>query len=130
MNAAASVRTVDDAAQAVALIAQVLREEGVEADGPVDYNAARTAETILKARERHLKILQRRRELVPLALQQKHTGDAIVALRQIWQRMPSRHGAAMAAELGVSAAELDRVLTRAIAADLDEMSKVAIKGPT
>ena len=130
VNAPAAVCTPDDAAEAVALIAQVLREEGVEADGPVDYSAARTAETILKARERHLKILQRRKELVPLAQQQKHVSDAIVAIRQIWQRMPSRHGAAMAAELGVSAADLDRVLSRAIAADLDEMSKVAGKGPS
>ena len=125
-----AVRTPGDAAEAVALIAQILREEGVEADGAVDYNAARTAETILKARERHLKILQRRKELVPLVQQQKHTSDAIVAIRQIWQRMPSRHGAAMAAELGVSATDLDRVLSRAIAADLDEMSKVTSKGQT
>ena len=128
VNTAAPIQNADDAVQAIALIAQILREEGVEAPDAVDYNAARTAETILKARERHLKILQRRKELVPLVQQLKHTSDAIVAIRQIWQRMPSRHGAAMAAELGVSPADLDRVLSRAIASDLDEMSKVAIKG--
>lgn len=121
------VRTVEDAAEAVALIAQILREEGVEAPDSVDYNAARTAETILKARERHLKILQRRKELVPLVQQQKHVSDAIVSIRQVIQRLPSRHGASMAAELGVDAGDLDRVLSRAIAAELEELSRPITK---
>jgi antitoxin component HigA of HigAB toxin-antitoxin module len=122
-----AVRTEADAQAAVALIRRVLEAEGADA-GQIDFNAARTADTILKAYQRDLAMAQKRKELVPSALMQKHASDAITALRQIWQRSPSRHGAAMAAELGISATDLDRVWSRAIAADLEEMSKVTIKG--
>lgn len=61
------VTTSDDAREAVRLIEQVLAEEGAPLAGPIDYPAARLAETILKARDKALRIAERRKILVPLA---------------------------------------------------------------
>jgi hypothetical protein len=58
-----AVRTEDDARAAVTLIARILTTEGVDA-GRIDFNAARTADTILKAYERDLDLQVRRGELV------------------------------------------------------------------
>ena len=56
----APVTTPDDARAAVRLIEQVLADEGVASTRPVDFPAARLAETILKARDRSLRIAERR----------------------------------------------------------------------
>src|SRR4051812_19830708 len=66
------VRTQADAEEAISLIKRVLMEEGVPSEGPVDFDQARTAETILKARERELKMQERRKILVPLAKVVRH----------------------------------------------------------
>ena len=121
-----AVRTVDDAKAAVALIAEVLRQEGV-APGGIDFNATRMADTILKARERDLKIAQRRKELVPLAEQTKHVDKMFIAFRQAWQRMPSRHVPEMAARLSCDPALLDELMSKAIAADLEELSAPVVR---
>jgi hypothetical protein len=119
------LRTEADARDAIALIARVLQAEGVEAGGPIDFNAARTADTILKAYQRDLAMAQKRKELVPISGVKLHVEKAFVTARQTIQRLPSRHVPAMAAELGVDPGDLDRVLNRAIAAELEDMS-----GPT
>ena len=51
-----AVRTEQDAADAVTLIRRILSEEGAESAGQIDFGMARIAETILKARERELKM--------------------------------------------------------------------------
>src|SRR5215472_3412648 len=86
----AHVRSESDAREAVNLITRILNEEGVANDGTVDFAAARTADTILKARERELKMAQRRKELVPFASVKGHVERAFVAYRQAIQRLPSR----------------------------------------
>ena len=121
------VRTEADARDAIALIARVLQAEGVEAGGTIDYNAARTADTILKAHERDLKMAQRRKELVPMAAVKPHIEKAFVTMRQTIQQLPSRHVPAMAAELGCDPGDLDRVLNRAIAAELEDLSAPAVR---
>ena len=52
VTAVSPVSTPSDAADAVRLIAEVLRSEGVEPDGPIDLQMARLAESILKRAER------------------------------------------------------------------------------
>ena len=44
-----SVTTEDDARAAVSLVRQVLQEEGAYSSGTIDFEMARTAETILRA---------------------------------------------------------------------------------
>ena len=121
-----TVRTEDDAKAAVALIARVLRAEGATAD-EIGFGEARTADTILKAYERELKIAQRRKELVPLGRVREHVEKAFIGIRQAIQRLPSRHVAAIAAELGCEAAALDAALTKAIAAELDALSAPVVR---
>lgn len=122
-----TVRTEEDAKAAIALIARVLLAEGVASDGGIDFNAARTADTILKAHERELKIAQRRKELVPLARVKEHVEKAFIGLRQAIQRMPSRHVPEMAATLGCDPRALDAALSKAIAAELNELSAPVVR---
>lgn len=122
-----AVRTEQDAADAVTLIRRILSEEGAESTGQIDFGMARIAETILKARERELKMAQRRKELVPLERVREHVSRAFIGFRQAVQRLPSRHVAAIAAELGCDAGALDAALSKAIAAELDGLSAPVVR---
>ena len=72
----------------------------VLAVGGLDVSLARTAVTVLKARERHLKIAERRKELVPLAAVKDHVSKAFIGYRQAMERMPVRWASQIAATLG------------------------------
>lgn len=123
----AAVRTEQDAADAITLIRRILVEEGADSTGQIDFGMARIAETILKARERELKMAQRRKELVPLDRVRDHVSRAFIGYRQAMQRLPSRHVAAMAAELGCDAGVLEAALSKAIAAELDDLSTPVVR---
>ena len=123
----AEIKTPAAAAEAVALIKGVLRDEGIEVDGTIDYGLARTAELILRARDRALKIEERRRLLVPLDAVKRHVSGAFVGFRQTVQRMPSRHVPEMAARLGVDPGLLQTELDRMIAATLAEMAEPTVR---
>lgn len=124
---ATSVRTEEDAADAITLIRRILAEEGADSSGEIDFGMARIAETILKARERELKMAQRRKELVPLDRVREHVSRAFIGFRQAVQRLPSRHVAAIAAELGCDAGALEAALSKAIAAELDGLSAPVVR---
>jgi DNA-binding MarR family transcriptional regulator len=124
-----AVRTEDEARAAVGLILKVLRAEGSSVDdlAEVDFGMARTADTILKAYERDLKMAQRRKELVPLATVKQHIEKAFIGYRQAIQRLPSRFAAQIAAEAGCDASTLDASLSKAIATVLDELSSPVVR---
>jgi hypothetical protein len=126
-NATGAIRTEQDARDAITLLRRVLVEEGADANGTIDFNMARIAETILKAREREQKMAQRRKELVPLARVKSHIEKAFIGYRQAMQRLASRHVAAIAAEVGCDPGKLDAALSKAIAAELDELSAPVIR---
>jgi len=123
------VSTEDEAKAAVGLIIKVLRAEGSSVDdlAEVDFGMARTADTILKAYERDLKMAQRRKELVPLASVKQHIEKAFIGYRQAIQRLPSRFAAQIAAEAGCDASVLDASLSKAIATVLDELSSPVVR---
>ena len=121
------VRTAEDAQQAVALIRRVLREEGA-ADAAIDFATTRTAETILRARERELKLAQRRRQLVEMAPVREQVARAFVGVRQAWQNFPARHAATIAAEVGCDAGLLDAALAKAIVHELTQLSAPVVRG--
>lgn len=121
------IRTEQDAADAITLIRRILSEEGADSSGEIDFGMARIAETILKARERELKMAQRRKELVPLDRVREHVSRAFIGFRQAVQRLPSRHVAAIAAELGCDAGALEAALSKAIAAELDGLSAPVVR---
>jgi hypothetical protein len=122
-----SVTTEDEARAAVSLVRKVLQEEGADSAGTIDFGMARTAETILKSHERQLKMQERRKELVPLAAVKGHVEKAFIGLRQAIQRLPSRHVAAIAAEIGCDPGKLDAALSKAIAAELDVLSSPVVR---
>ena len=65
--AAPPIRNRDEARDALSLIKQVLQEEGDEnVHGPVDFGKARTADMILRARDRAMNLATRRGELVEI----------------------------------------------------------------
>ena len=123
-----AVRTEQDATDAVTLIRRILSEEGADSSGEIDFGMARIAETILKARERELKMAQRRKELVPLDRVREHVSRAFMGYRQAMQRLPSRHAAAIAAELGCDPARLEAAMAKAIREDLDALSAPVVRG--
>lgn len=127
VEGAQSVRTEADARAAVSLVRKVLQEEGADSVGTIDFGMARTAETILKSHERQLKMQERRKELVPLAAVKGHVERAFIGLRQAIQRLPSRHVAAIAAEIGCDPGKLDAALSKAIAAELDVLSSPVVR---
>ncbi len=107
----------------------MLRGEGsgVTDAAEIDFNMARTADTILKAHERDLSMAQKRKTLVPLAKVKEHVERAFIGLRQSVQRLPSRHVPAMAAERGCEPGALDAALSKAIAAELDGLSSPVVR---
>lgn len=76
------VSTEDDAREAVSLIARVLREEGGAPIGVLGFDDARTAETILKARERALNIEAKQKRLIPADQVATYVGRCFVEYRQ------------------------------------------------
>jgi hypothetical protein len=60
----------------------------ISGEGEITFNQARTADSILKARERELKMAERRKELVNLDRVREHVSKAFISLRQVFQRLP------------------------------------------
>ena len=123
-----AVRTEEEAHAAVGLVRRILLAEGhAQGDAALDYNLARTADTILKAHERQLRMDERRKTLVPLARVRPHIEKAFIGYRQAMQRLPSRFSAQIAAELGCEAPALEAALSRAIQAVLEELSAPVVR---
>lgn len=97
---AAVVETEDDAREAINLIARVLQEEGAPELRTIDFDAARTAETILKARERDLRMQVARGKLVDAERVGKVAFDVARRARDAWMNWPSRVAPLIAASLG------------------------------
>jgi len=123
-----AVRTEQDAADAITLIRRILAEEGADSSGEIDFGMARIAETILKVKERELKMAQRRKELVPLDRVREHVSRAFIGFRQAVQRLPGRHAASIAAELGCDAGALEAAMAKAIQEELSALSAPVVRG--
>ena len=120
------VTTPEEALEAITLIMQVLREEGVAVDG-IDFPAARLADTILKARDRGMRIAERKKQLVPLAAVKAHAEKAFTGYKRAIQGMPARYASQMAAELGCDAGRLDAAMGRMIHETLLELSAPVVR---
>lgn len=120
------VKTLDDAAEAVSLIRRVLEEEGV-ASGTIDYQAARTADLILKARERALKMEIESGRLVEADVVRNAVFDLARQDRDSWQNWPSQIGPLLASELGADIAKTITVLEDFVRRHLGERSQAALR---
>ena len=118
-NQEVPVRTQDDAREAINLIKRVLDEEGQT--GLSGFDAARTADTILKAYERDLSLAKSRGELVDKQKATELIFAKARAERDVWLQWPARVGALMAAELKVDPHQMETVLDAYVREHLAEI---------
>lgn len=125
--AAPPVATLEDAQEAVALIRRILAEEGRAIEGAPTFDDVRSADLILKARERALSLAVQEGELTPTRPALKHIAEAFSGYKRELQAMPARLGAQMAAEIGCDVGALDRALTKAIREYLEMLSAPVVR---
>jgi hypothetical protein len=111
---------------AVAAIGDTLREQGLAAPivgGGTTFLQARTANEVLKAQERRLRLQKLKGELIERA---RATGLVFRIAREerdSWVNWPARSAALMAAELGVEPVAMQKALEKHVRAHLDELGQ-------
>ncbi len=119
------LRPVPEAA--VSAVAETLREQGLpapQAAGGMTYLQARTANEVLKAQERKMRLQKLRGELVDRARAVALVFRLARQERDAWAGWPARVAAMMAAELGIGAHAVQTVLESHVRAHLGELSDV------
>lgn len=100
------VRTEADAKEAIAFIQRILREEGAPAGRLLDFDLVRTAETILKARERELRMQVVAGKLVDADAVHAEVFRLAREDRDALTNWPSQAAPLIAAEIGADAVKL------------------------
>ncbi|MET3791783.1 hypothetical protein [Aquamicrobium terrae] len=112
---------------AVAAVGDTLREQGLAipaVGGGTTFLQARTANEVLKAQERRLKLQQFKGELIERARATLLVFRLAREERDAWVNWPARAAALMAAELGLEPATMQKVLEKHVRAHLDELAEV------
>src|SRR6266511_3552382 len=120
-----SLRPVPEAA--VGAVTETLREEGLPAPaaaGSMTYLQARTANEVLKAQERKMRLQKLRGELVDRARAVALVFRLARQERDAWAGWPTRVAAMMAAELGVGAHAMQTILETHVRQHLAELAEV------
>lgn len=119
------LRPVPEAA--LGAVSEVLRDEGLPAPaaaGGMTYLQARTANEVLKAQERKLRLQTLKGELVDRARATALVFRLARQERDAWAGWPARVAALMAAELGIGAHALQAVLESHVRQHLGELAEV------
>lgn len=119
--------TIEDARDALSLIRRVLAEEGRGMAGAPTFDDVRTAETILKARERAQAIAIADGEHIRRAPAFRQVEEAFAGFRKELQAFPARYGAQIAARLGCDVGDLDAELSAAIREFLATLSAPVVR---
>jgi hypothetical protein len=110
---------------AVGAVRDTLKEQGESVSaGAMTYMQARTANEVLKAQERRLKLQQIKGELVDRAKAVAHVFRLARDERDAWINWPTRAAATIAAELQVDSHELHTVLERQVRKHLAELAEI------
>ncbi len=112
---------------AVAAVGETLREQGLSAPAvgsSTTFLQARTANEVLKAQERRLKLQKMKGELVSLDRARILLFRLARQERDAWVNWPGRVAALISAELGVDAAVMHRALESHVRAHLGELADV------
>src|ERR671918_2792315 len=118
-----TVKPVPEAA--LGAVHDTLREHGEPVStGAMTFMHARTANEVLKAQERRLRLQQMKGELVDRAKAVAHVFKLARDERDAWANWPARVAALMAAELEVDAHKLHTVLERHVRDHLAELAEV------
>jgi hypothetical protein len=110
---------------ALGAVRDTLREHGEPiAAGAMTFMQARTANEVLKAQERRLRLQQMKGELVDRAKAVAQVFRLAREERDAWVNWPARVAAMMAAELEVDPHHLHTVLERQVREHLNELAEV------
>jgi hypothetical protein len=110
---------------AVGAVRDTLREHGETVSaGGMTFMQARTANEVLKAQERRLRLQQMKGELVDRAKAVAQVFRLARDERDAWVNWPARVAAVIAAELEVDAHKLHTVLERQVREHLNELAEV------
>jgi hypothetical protein len=110
---------------ALGAVRETLREHGEPiAAGAMTFMQARTANEVLKAQERRLRLQQMKGELVDRAKAVAQVFRLAREERDAWVNWPARVAAMMAAELEVDTHQLHTVLERSVRDHLAELAEV------
>ena len=115
------LRPVPEAA--VGAVKQTLHEQGLPAAGGMTFLQARTANEVLKAQERRLRLQQLKGELVDRARAVSLVFRLARDERDAWSGWPARIAAVLAAELGCDTHHLQTVLDRHVREHLDQLAE-------
>lgn len=119
------LRPVSEAA--VAAVGDTLREQGLAVPavgGGTTYLQAKTANEVLKAQERRIRLQKLKGELIERARALSLVFRLAREVRDAWVNWPARSSALMAAELGVEPAAMQKALEKHVRAHLDELAEV------
>ena len=119
---AAKLRPVAEAA--VGSVRETLKEQGLPAGGNVTFVQARTAHEIAKAHLARLRLQRMKGELVDRARATALVFRLAREERDTWVNWPARVAALMAAELGVEAHPMQKILETHVRAHLAELAEV------
>jgi hypothetical protein len=115
-------------AAAVEAVRETLRESGeAPAAGGMTFVQARTANEVMKAQERRVRLQKLKGDLVDRARAVETIFSAARRERDAWVQWPARVAALMAAELRVDAHEMETVLDKYVRRHLAELSDVRIE---
>jgi len=110
---------------AVGAVRDTLKEQGeAVAAGAMTYMQARTANEVLKAQERRLKLQQIKGEVVDRAKAVAQVFRLARDERDAWINWPARAAAVIAAELQVDSHQLHTVLERQVREHLAELAEI------
>ena len=121
----AALKPVPEAA--VGAVSETLREQGLPAPagaGGMTYLQARTANEVLKAQERRIRLQTLKGEVVDRARAVSLVFRLARQERDAWAGWPARVAAVMAADLGIGAHSLQTVLESHVRAHLGELAVV------
>ncbi len=98
---------------------------GGDVDGSgTTYLQAKTANEVLKAQERRIRLQKLKGELIERARALSLVFRLAREVRDAWVNWPARSSALMAAELGVEPAAMQKALEKHVRAHLDELAEV------
>lgn len=124
MDADGRLKPVPEAA--VSAVGETLREQGLPAPaaGGMTYLQAKTANEVLKAQERRLRLQKLKGELIDRARAVALVFRLARQERDAWVNWPGRVAALMAAELGVEAHAMQKALEDHVRAHLADLAEV------
>lgn len=115
---------------ALGAVAETLRDQGMHAPAPgggMTYLQARTANEVLKAQERRLRVEKLKGQLVDVAMVKAKVFRLAREERDAWLNWPNRVAAVMAAEFGIEPGPFHAALDAEVRRHLGELADAVLK---